>query len=708
MKIKKILVLVFSLFLFLINFVNGSELGGIKILQSTDDFITLDDNDKRKRKYNNNVKIYLNNSFNLSSEESSKNAKNWNDFIIPKPDFFYNSYFVYEKEKKIIKIYSVRLLSHKEPQSTFKVGECESLKKQLMLEKLGSKFDESNRLKQYSRSANDDRFYFKDRTIFNYKIENNNISHLFTCNYKIEYIDNVNNSGEHLVTNLLFESISLNDEFVKEEKFSNHKQIEKFNSNFIKNFKIWGNVKGINYDNNETYSLNDYRLKSLLKHNEIKTLQKIEIEKEKQKKADEEKKRLEQEKLDVQKKIKAEKITKLKKKIVNKEKILFEQITFLKKPINELNKKKDIELKEATNLLIRFEDQENSFKSNFRRTYDACFPSSISHFVSPAESANAKLTLIGNDSVFVKYSINYAPFSDNDKSLFYLDFVKVKTDCQILFKESNKFDTLDLININFRLFNSYENFNLETPKINSKTISKLDQLIEEAEKINKEIEENNKIISLKTKELKRIFNFEADKIEKQISELEKNYISKKISLPKKDLKKIKTKETKQNPEKVVTEVKQVSEFEKKELFDSNNISALVDKSKIESAETNKKLDKITQDQDRNIENTKLTLGENDSLTAQIFGCWSVPFGLSLSNDMVVRIKLDLNPDGSIEKMEMLDHIKMNTPGKEEFRTLADSVKRAVQLCNPLRVPATGYERWKNMVLTFDATEILAE
>ena len=180
-----------------------------------------------------------------------------------------------------------------------------------------------------------------------------------------------------------------------------------------------------------------------------------------------------------------------------------------------------------------------------------------------------------------------------------------------------------------------------------------------------------------------------------------------IPLPEKTVKKIETKkETKQNPEKVVTEVKQVSEFEKKELFDSNNIAALIDKSKIESAETNKKLDKITQDQDRNIENTKLTLSEKDALTAQIFGCWSVPFGLPLSNDMLVRIKLDLNPDGSIEKMEMLDHIKMNTPGKEEFRTLADSVKRAVQLCNPLRVPSTGYERWKNMILNFDATEML--
>ena len=120
----------------------------------------------------------------------------------------------------------------------------------------------------------------------------------------------------------------------------------------------------------------------------------------------------------------------------------------------------------------------------------------------------------------------------------------------------------------------------------------------------------------------------------------------------------------------------------------------------------RKTDKITQDQDKNIENTKLTLSEKDALTAQIFTCWSVPLGLPLSKDMLVRIKLDLNPDGSIENMEMLDHIKMNTPGKEQFRTLADSVRRAIQLCNPLRVPATGYERWKNMILNFDASEML--
>ena len=180
-----------------------------------------------------------------------------------------------------------------------------------------------------------------------------------------------------------------------------------------------------------------------------------------------------------------------------------------------------------------------------------------------------------------------------------------------------------------------------------------------------------------------------------------------IPLPEKTVKKIETKkETKQNPEKVTTEVKQISEFEKKELFDSNNIAALIDKSKVESAETNKKLDKVTQNQDKDMSFGRLTLSEEDALKAQIFGCWSIPLGLPFNEDLLVRIKLQLKPDGSIIKTEILDHARMNRPGQGFYKVLAESALRAIKLCQPLRVPSTGYERWKNMQLNFDAREML--
>jgi len=180
-----------------------------------------------------------------------------------------------------------------------------------------------------------------------------------------------------------------------------------------------------------------------------------------------------------------------------------------------------------------------------------------------------------------------------------------------------------------------------------------------------------------------------------------------IPLPDKTVKKIETtKENKQNPDKIDEKVKQVSEFEKKDLFDPNNIAALIDKSKEDTAEIIKKNNDITQDQDKNIENSGLTLSEEDALKAQIFGCWSIPLGLPYNEDLLVRIKLMLEPDGSVAKTEILDHARMNKPGQGFYKVLAESALRAVKLCQPLRVPTTGYERWKELQLNFDAREML--
>ena len=153
-------------------------------------------------------------------------------------------------------------------------------------------------------------------------------------------------------------------------------------------------------------------------------------------------------------------------------------------------------------------------------------------------------------------------------------------------------------------------------------------------------------------------------------------------------------------------VKQVSEFEKKDLFDPNNIAALIDKSKEDLGETNKKSNKITQSQDVSMENSKLTLSEEDALKAQIFSCWSIPLGLPYDENLLVRIKLKLKPDGTLIKSEILDHMRMNSPGQGFYKVLAESALRAIQLCQPLKVPSTGYERWKNLQLNFDPREML--
>ena len=97
-----------------------------------------------------------------------------------------------------------------------------------------------------------------------------------------------------------------------------------------------------------------------------------------------------------------------------------------------------------------------------------------------------------------------------------------------------------------------------------------------------------------------------------------------IPLPndKKDEKKLV--EKKQNPEEIKPQIRQSSEFEKKEIIDTNQIAALIDKAKEVEAVKKMEESKITQSAQKNSFASGLTLSEEDALKAQIFGCWSIP------------------------------------------------------------------------------------
>ena len=215
-----------------------------------------------------------------------------------------------------------------------------------------------------------------------------------------------------------------------------------------------------------------------------------------------------------------------------------------------------------------------------------------------------------------------------------------------------------------------------------------------APKVRKIIEETKK------KEEKRVVSEQAPPAAKQKEKPDR------IPLPndKKEEKKIVKK--KQNPEEVKPQIRQSSEFEKKEIIDANQIAALIDKAKEVEAEKQENKNKITQSSQKNSFASGLTLSEEDALRAQIFGCWSVPLGLPYDEDLLVRLKLELKKDGTILKSEIIDHQRMNLPGQKFYKILAESALRAVRLCQPLKVPPTGYEKWKNIQLNFDPTEML--
>ena len=211
----------------------------------------------------------------------------------------------------------------------------------------------------------------------------------------------------------------------------------------------------------------------------------------------------------------------------------------------------------------------------------------------------------------------------------------------------------------------------------------------------------------------------ARKVIKKVKEEEKRVVSEqappaakakekpdRIPLPKKQEEKKEIVKKKQNPNEVKPEIRQASQFEKKDIIDTNQIAALIDKAKEESAKVKKIDKKLTQSNIKNSFASGLTLSEEDALRAQIFGCWTVPLGLPYDDNFLVRIKLELKQDGTISKSEILDHERMNRPGQKFYKVLAESALRAVRICQPLRVPQTGYEKWKTIQLNFNPMEML--
>jgi hypothetical protein len=77
----------------------------------------------------------------------------------------------------------------------------------------------------------------------------------------------------------------------------------------------------------------------------------------------------------------------------------------------------------------------------------------------------------------------------------------------------------------------------------------------------------------------------------------------------------------------------------------------------------------------------------------------LPYG----EDLLVRIKLRLNRDGSVLSSEILDLDRIK---EKNLKVLAESALRAIKLCQPLKVPSEGYDNWKELVLNFDAREML--
>jgi len=96
----------------------------------------------------------------------------------------------------------------------------------------------------------------------------------------------------------------------------------------------------------------------------------------------------------------------------------------------------------------------------------------------------------------------------------------------------------------------------------------------------------------------------------------------------------------------------------------------------------------------------------DAVRRQIEPCWNIPAGAKDAENLVVEVRVNVNPDGQVRDAAIVDMARARSD--PFFRTAAESALRAVlnPRCRTLKLPLDAYDVWKTMTLTFDPKELV--
>jgi len=148
----------------------------------------------------------------------------------------------------------------------------------------------------------------------------------------------------------------------------------------------------------------------------------------------------------------------------------------------------------------------------------------------------------------------------------------------------------------------------------------------------------------------------------------------------------------------------VAKEEKKETLNTDDIAALLDKSKPTGSTRSQEpapQQPPTLGGQTDARVDQMMLSELDALRARLAQCWNIQLAPPDPSDLRVRVKMFLNPDGTLNQPPMIVEARPNEFG----RSAAESAVRAVRRCAPYTLPAEKYDTWREIIVTFDPREM---
>lgn len=143
---------------------------------------------------------------------------------------------------------------------------------------------------------------------------------------------------------------------------------------------------------------------------------------------------------------------------------------------------------------------------------------------------------------------------------------------------------------------------------------------------------------------------------------------------------------------------------KKKEFDVNNVLALLNK--VAPAPHNANAKKGARTIKGIGDQNAMTMDLVDALRNEISQCWNAPVAAPNPEDLIVTLRVFLNPDGSVAQPPQLTG--NSASGDPFMRAAADAAKRAIYVCAPFKLPADRYSVWRDISVTFDPRKMAGQ
>lgn len=101
---------------------------------------------------------------------------------------------------------------------------------------------------------------------------------------------------------------------------------------------------------------------------------------------------------------------------------------------------------------------------------------------------------------------------------------------------------------------------------------------------------------------------------------------------------------------------------------------------------------------------QLSMLEIDAIRKQISDNWDLPAGAKDAQNMVVTLRIQLNPDGTVTNVEVVDRWRVDN--EPFYRAMAESAQRAVYRLGRIQnLRPASYQMWRDMTINFDPREM---